>query len=203
MKIIFLLLLMSLATFCQSQDIETENQPYFRDPFVTVYMTGSIGMGLSGQPSVLSGAPLMEQATLPLRFRHNWFIIPEVYGGAFRSPKFPARKRSLIPTYPRYRHQMYGMRFGRSFAPPDNGFSVLPSIGIDFLRIEEPYYRTGNSGRDLEYKIYRLYAIPIQVDLRFQQRRDSYAAFAIRMRFNKNNRRPFGSLTAGVEFKLN
>ncbi len=97
---------------------------------------------------------------------------------------------------------MYGLRLGRSFAPPDNGFSVLPSIGIDLLQIQEPYYRLAGR-RDVDYKIYRLPAIPIQVDLRFQRRCDSYAAFAIGMRYNHNNRRSFGSVTAGVEFKLN
>ncbi|GHB67473.1 hypothetical protein [Persicitalea jodogahamensis] len=199
MKQAFLLMILAVATCGYAQEAKVEPD----EPFIRVYLTASLGMGISGQTSVMSGGPLMALATLPLRFRHNWFLIPEAYGGAFRSPKFPDKTGFIIHTYPRYRHQMYGMRFGRSFAPPDNGFSVLPSIGIDYLQIEEPYFRMGNYRRELEHNIYRLYAIPIQVDLRFQKRRDSYAAFAIGMRVNKNNRRSFGSLTAGVEFKLN
>lgn len=139
MKNTFLLFCIGWATFCQAQQTETIFPIHSRDSFITVYMTGSIGMGLSGQPSVLSGAPFMGLMTLPLRFRSNLFLIPEAYGGAFRSPKFPDRRGLLIPVYPRYRHQLYGVRFGRSFAPPNNGFSVLPSIGINYLRIDEPY----------------------------------------------------------------
>jgi len=188
-----------LATVSHAQEVE-------REPFVRVYFAVSMGIGIPGQTSVISGGPLMGQMTIPLRFRHNWFIIPEAYGMAFRSPKFPEKRGLIFESYPRHLHQMYGLRFGRSFAPPDNGFSILPSVGIDYFQVDEPYLvKTGGLifPTKLEYKTYALYAIPIQIDLRFQKKRESFAAFAIGVRYNKNDRRPFGSISAGMELDLN
>lgn len=205
MKKTFLLLCVGVTSLCKAQQKEYELSAHIRNPSITLYMTFAPGVGIPGINSEIEPAPLMEQITLPLRFRHNWFLIPEAYGGAFRTSKFPRKIGGLFPIYPRARHRMYGIRFGRSFAPPDNGFSILPSIGLDYMQINEPYQIEPGSAlfRDIGYNIYRLYAIPIQVDLRFQKKRESYAAFAIGMRYNKNSRHSFGSLTAGIEFKLN
>lgn len=201
MKRIVLLLFVGLITRCYGQETEVPT----REPFVRVYLAASLCVGFrTMQASPIQGGPVIGQATLPLRFRHHWFLIPEAYGGAFRSPKFPDKHGLIFASYPRYSHQLYGIRLGRSFALPDNGFSVLPSVGIDYLQTEDPYLGAGGFfGRSIEYNTYRLYSIPFQIDLRFQKKRESYAAFAIGMRYNKNAHRPFGSISVGVELDLN
>ncbi len=199
-KILFVLLWgLAISSYGQgAEPLQTE-----KEPAVRVYTTLQLGLGISSQSSEMTSGGAVLLAAVPLRFRHNWYLIPEFHGVGFRSPEFPEKRGIITSDYPRVSYSGYGLRAGKSFGPPNSGFSVLPTIGVSSLEVLDSYQDgTGFLGPIIKYNTIRTYAFPVEVDFQFQAKRESYAAFLMSGRWTKNRHRDFGSLSAGIKLDL-
>ncbi len=182
------------ASVCQAQ----EASPTFR-----VHLATSLGLGISGRASQMTGGALMASLALPLEFRNQWYIIPEVYGGAFRSPKYPNKVGYFLESYPRLRHEAYGIRLGKGIKSNYPEVSMRISVGANLLLVHEPCcFSSGKFYSYYDEVLYRTYSVPVQFDARFRLSKKERSFLVLTGRWDTNGHRPFGSLNAGLETRL-
>ncbi|GHB67458.1 hypothetical protein [Persicitalea jodogahamensis] len=194
-KLLFILFAFATTT-CHAQKQEQE-------PAVRVHLASSFGLGISGRSKEITGGAFMASLAIPVEFRHQWYLISEVYGGAFRSPKYPKKVGYFFESYPRIRYEAYGIRLGKGIKTIYPEFTLRMSVGADVLLVHEPCcYSISKFSEGYDEKLYRTYAIPAQLDARFRLNKRETAFLTFGGRWDANGRRPFGSLNTGVEFRL-
>lgn len=183
------------ATFAGNAQAQPANPP------TRIYIAiPAVGVGISGRPSEITGRAATALISLPIEFRHRWVVIPEYQAVAFRTPKLTKKTGLFLSHYPRIIYESFGVRIGNEFAVPNPRIWLRPSVGLSYLKVSEPYYtRTGWFGPIYEEKHYRTYAVPVQLDTRIPLNSSNLVALVIGTRWVPNGRRPFGSVTTGLE----
>jgi hypothetical protein len=194
MKSLLCILFACAAPACFAQEPESA---------VQVHLATFVGTGISGRAAEMSNGALMANFSIPIQFRKQWYVIPEVYGGAFRSPRYPNKVGYFFESYPRIRHEAKGVRLGKGFKTQFPRFIFQVSVGAELLWIYEPCcYKISKFSESYGEKLYRTYAIPAQLDARFQLNKKGSAFLIFNARGDFNGHRSFGSLNMGIDFRL-
>jgi hypothetical protein len=173
------------------------------EPAVQIHMAGFLGTGITGRAAEMTNGALMGSFSLPIQFRKQWYIIPEIYGGAFRSPKCPEKVGYFFESYPRIRHNAYGLRLGKGLKTQSPRLTFQLSLGAELLHIYEPCcFKTSKFSESYDEKLYRTYALPAQVEARFQLGKKGNTFWIFNGRYDINNHRSFGSLNTGLDIRL-
>ena len=171
MKTYLLLVSLAVAPRCQAQD----KKHTFR-----IHLATTFGVGISGKAEEMNNGAFMASLALPLEFGKQWYLIPEVYGGAFRTPRYPDKIGFLFSSYPRLRHEAYIVRLGKGVKGVTPELSFRLSIGTGLLLVHEPCcIKYGKFSTTHEEVLYRTWVVPAQLDMRFRltKREKSFLVF--------------------------
>lgn len=173
------------------------------EPFVRLHMAASLGIGITGRAEEMSNGALMANFAMPIEFRKQWYVIPELYGGAFRSPKYPNKVGYFFESYPRIRHKVYSVRIAKGLKTEFPKFTFLMSVGAESLLIFEPCcYQISKFSQSYGEKLYRTIGIPAQLETRFQINKRGNAFLNFNARYDINKHRNFGSLNTGLDVRF-
>jgi hypothetical protein len=188
MKTVLLSLLLTTAAFGQ----KALPRVYFGFP--------SVGIGLAGTSQEIQSGGLAVMGTVVIELRNKWCLIPEADVVGFRSPLFPTKQGLVISDYPRYTHAAYGIRLARIIGSASTPIQLRPSVGVDFLNIDEPYVSGGGwFGKTYSYNTFRTVAIPVQLDLVFPFSLPNRTAIVLSSRWSISDRRSFGMVCVGLQ----